>query len=166
MNESMKVVIPVPDQAVGYRIGMLILTSIQQVLSGPRHGRWYPLPGNPAYDRLSAPEVRATNYSVKLTGASSRQEIVGAAYRASAPGEPPATRTGRLRHSFFMTVDPESDDTFLVSIRTNVYYADDLEYGTERVEARPFVKPAIERVMPEIKGLLENYVHGLVEILH
>ena len=79
MNESMKVVIPVPDQAVGYRIGMLILTSIQQVLSGPRHGRWYPLPGNPAYDRLSAPEVRATNYWVKFTSTKTSKVIVGTA---------------------------------------------------------------------------------------
>jgi hypothetical protein len=67
---------------------------------------------------MTPKEARASNYWVKFTGAESRNEIVGSAYQASAPGEPPAQRTGRLRQSFFLTVDPDSHSgRFVANIR-------------------------------------------------
>lgn len=154
---------PAPDQDSAYQIGITILRNLQQILSGPRSGRWYPLPGNMAYDRMSPKEVRASNYHVKFTGAASRDEIIGAAYQASAPGEPPAQRTGRLRQSFYLTVDPDPEgDRFLANIRTNVYYADDLELGTEKIDPRPFMGPAIEKSLPTIQKIYEDFSYRVV----
>jgi hypothetical protein len=144
----------VPTQELAYKIGFIIIRSIHEVLSGDRTGRWYPTPGNLAYDRLTPKDKRAENYHAKFTGARTRDEIVGSAYRASAPGEPPAARTGRLRQSFFMTIIPH-EDYWTLRIFTNVTYADDLEYGTERMAPRPFIVPALERAKPQIE---EEYV--------
>jgi hypothetical protein len=164
-SETMTIMIPAPDQNSAYKIGFLVLSSIQRELSGPRSGRWYPMPGNMAYDRMTPKKLRASNYWVKFIGAKSRHEIVGAAYQASAPGEPPAVRTGRLRQSFYLVVDPDSGGGgYVAKIRTNVYYADDLNYGTERIAARPFVEPAIDKVMPEIVRVLGEAAFVRVEV--
>ncbi|MFX1253967.1 MAG: hypothetical protein ACFFCZ_20310 [Promethearchaeota archaeon] len=143
-----------PDSA--YELGIVLLRTLHEVLSGPRHGRWYPLPGNIAYDKKTSKKLRAKNYYVKFTGTNNRSEIVGAAYRASAPGEPPAVRTGRLRQSFHMMVIQERQYVWKVSIETNVTYADDLEYGNERLDPRPFMITAITKAMPDILRIIGN----------
>ncbi len=137
-----------------YEIGLLLLKSLHDVLSGPRHGRYYPVPGNAAYDRNTPKDLRAKNYYVKFTGTTNRSEIRGAAYRASAPGEPPASRTGRLRQSFNMMVMQQKINSYIVKIRTNVIYADDLEYGTESMSPRPFMITALNNAMPKINKIL------------
>jgi hypothetical protein len=143
-----------PDSESAYKIGILIVESIHHVLSGSRSGKWYPLPGNIYYDKNTPVKDRADNYHVKFTGAKTRGEIQGAAYQASAPGEAPAVRTGRLRQSFHMEVYPTASGTYIVKVLTNVIYAGDLHYGTEKVKPRPFADKALKRVMSEITGLL------------
>jgi len=150
-----------PNQELAYKIGFIVIKSIHEVLSGPRSGRWYPAPGNMAYDKLTPSKQRADNYYIKFTGAKTRNEVVGAAYRASAPGEAPAARTGRLRQSFHIIVTP-GDGVWTVRIFTNVIYADDLEYGTERMAPRPFLEPAIEKAMPQIQSEYEIHFRRLV----
>jgi hypothetical protein len=144
--------IETPDQDSAHRVSVLILRSIQKRLSGPRSGRWYPAPGNKFYDRYSK-QSSAPNYHVKFTGTHDRAEIIGAAYQASAPGEPPAVRTGRLRQSFFAVITKKSDLRFEVAVRSNVFYADDLEYGGEKISARPFIRPVMEELMPVISEM-------------
>jgi hypothetical protein len=144
----------VPDSESAYKIGIMLVESIHKVLSGPRSGRWYPLPGNLFYDRDTPSKQRADNYHVKFTGAKTRGEIQGAAYQASAPGEAPAVRTGRLRQSFHMEVMPTASGSYKVIVLTNVLYAGDLNYGTERVKARPFADKALAEIMPEITKLM------------
>jgi hypothetical protein len=141
-----------PDQDSAHRVGIMILRAIQKKLSGSRHGRWYPAPGNKFYDRYSK-ENSAPNYHIKFTGTHDRSEILGSAYQASAPGEPPAVRTGRLRQSFFAVVTKKSDLRFEVAVRSNVFYADDLEYGSEKVSARPFIRPIMEELAPFIQEI-------------
>lgn len=159
---TIKVAFPAPSQESAYKIGFLILKNLQEELSGSRSGRWYPVPGNPFYDRITPKEARAKNYYAKFTGARARAEIQGTAYQASAPGEPPAQRTGRLRQSFFLTVDPDpKGEKWYANIRTNVKYADDLEYGTERVDPRPFMKPAVEKALPEAKRIYEEFAYEI-----
>jgi hypothetical protein len=150
-----------PTQGLAYRVGFIVLRSIHEVLSGPRTGRWYPAPGNLAYDKQTPREKRADNYYIKFTGASSRKEVVGAAHRASAPGEPPAARTGRLRQSFHMMIIP-IEDGYRCRIWTNVVYADDLEYGTEKVAPRPFLEPAVERARGQIDKEIDVYFRRLI----
>jgi hypothetical protein len=147
-----------PDQDSAYKIGMVIFRNLQDTLTGKRSGRWYPVPGNPAYELDTPMQLRAKNYWIKYQGTDERNEIVGSAYQASAPGEPPAVRTGRLRQSFYMTVDPTSDENegYTVKIRTTVKYADDLEFGNEIIDPRPYLAPTIEKSMPEIIRILAN----------
>jgi phage gpG-like protein len=61
---------------------------------------------------------------------------------ASAPGDPPAVDSGRLRQS--ITVLRLSDDHYRVG--TNVVYAPLLEFGSRKVAPRPFMRPALEKV--------------------
>lgn len=142
-----------PDQASAYYIGVKATQEIQKQLSGQRHGRWYPAPGNKWYATDTPKQLRPKNYFLaRYHGVEpwQRDDIVGAAYQASAPGESPAVRTGRLRQSFFMTVSPKDANTWVATIRTNVAYADDLEFGTLKINPRPFVTPVVHRLMPEI----------------
>lgn len=64
-------------------------------------------------------------------------------HRASAPGEAPATDTGRLIGSIRANVTGTS-----ASVIVNTVYAAALEFGTSTIEARPFLIPALERERP------------------
>ncbi|GBF05847.1 hypothetical protein DAERI_060107 [Deinococcus aerius] len=61
---------------------------------------------------------------------------------ASAPGDPPAVDTGRLRQS--MTALQIKRGHWRVG--TNVEYAIYLEFGTRRIAPRPFFRPAVARL--------------------
>lgn len=59
-------------------------------------------------------------------------------HRASAPGEPPAPDTGRLRASVSTEVIRGLDEvTGIVAVNTE--YAAALELGTEKMKARPYL---------------------------
>lgn len=73
----------------------------------------------------------------------------GGDYRASAPGQPPAIRTGDLRDSITEPEVREEGGTIVGEIRITAPYAEELEYGG-RNAPRPFVIPAIDKL---IKGL-------------
>ena len=75
-------------------------------------------------------------------------------HTASAPGQPPMTDTGRLANS--ITFDRLGDLTAVVG--TKVDYAPHLEYGTSRMAARPFFRPAVERMRPKYIGKLEDII--------
>lgn len=159
----MEITFRAPTGELAYKMGMMVVHAIQEELSGSRHGRFYPVPGNIFYDRKTAAKERADNYYVKFTGARSRSEIKGSAYQASAPGEPPAVRTGRLRQSFYLHVIAINTTDFLAKITTNVYYADDMEYGTEKVSPRPFVKPAMLKIEPKLHELRKEFFYEIVK---
>lgn len=64
-------------------------------------------------------------------------------HRASAPGNPPAPDTGRLRASISREVGKVG--TVLVArVGTDVAYGRYLELGTSRMAARPFLRPALD----------------------
>lgn len=66
----------------------------------------------------------------------------GKVHVASAPGQPPAVDTGRLRSSYLYAVGSEGGQDF-VAIGTSVEYAPHLEFGTSRPMApRPHLRPA------------------------
>ena len=73
----------------------------------------------------------------------------GIEHQASAPGEPPATDTGRLVGS--IVADGEGLNAY-VEARTK--YARWLEYGTKHMAARPFFHPALERNRARIRDLV------------
>lgn len=64
----------------------------------------------------------------------------GVEHQASAPGEAPAVLTGNLKNSII--AQPEGPDTWAVLVGTE--YAAPLEYGTQKMAARPFMLPSFE----------------------
>lgn len=61
---------------------------------------------------------------------------------ASAPGQPPAVDTGRLRASID-SVRPSGEPRVLIG--TPFDYAAYMEFGTKRIKPRPFFRPAVYR---------------------
>jgi len=110
-------------------------------------------------------EKRLTNAVVFLEGEVKRmlsQPGHGRAYYrgnvkhiASAPGEPPAVDTGRLRASITHRVERDGKN-FSGLVGTNVEYAKDLEMGTAKMAPRPFLRPTLEnnkqRILDEFIG--------------
>jgi len=75
-------------------------------------------------------------------------------HTASAPGQAPMSDGGRLAGS--ITFDRTGDLTATVGSKLD--YAFWLEYGTSRMAARPFFRPAVERMRPIYIGKLEDII--------
>jgi len=89
--------------------------------------------------------------SEKVISARPRRTYIrhGKEHKASAPGEPPAVDTGRLRSSITHAVET-TDNEVIGYVGSNVEYAKWLELGTERVAERPFLRPALFNNQAEI----------------
>ncbi len=77
-------------------------------------------------------------------------------YTASAPGEPPARRTGNLRLNWNGTVESSSTGSGLLVtavLESQERYSTYLENGTRRMAPRPFKQPISEKAMPEIERI-------------
>lgn len=74
----------------------------------------------------------------------------GTTHQASAPGEAPASDTGRLVQSRRTEVDTRKDGTVIGAATWSTAYAAGLEYGNENVEPRPFARPALANKKDEI----------------
>lgn len=111
-----------------------------RVLDGKRSGRKYRIP----YTGSKTKEER------KKSGYKPRM------YRASAPGEAPARRTGTLR--LHWNSDVEEKDTssgieVIAVLESGEKYAAMLENGTSNMAPRPFVEKIKEEAAPEIKKI-------------
>jgi len=73
----------------------------------------------------------------------------GRGYTASAPGEPPAIRSGNLLSTTFRGIDLSDPLESRLTIDTG--YETFLELGTSRMRARPFVIPAITEVLTKLE---------------
>lgn len=74
-------------------------------------------------------------------------------YQASAPNEPPASRTGDLRTSYrFQVTDNYAE------IGSPLEYAPYLEYGTRKMSPRPHLMPAFQKNRQQIIKTLEKNV--------
>ena len=74
-------------------------------------------------------------------------------HQASAPGEPPATDTGRLVGAI---ATEARGSTAVIEVRA--IYARWLEYGTRHMAARPFMIPAVERNRQRVRDLIRAAV--------
>lgn len=76
-------------------------------------------------------------------------------HRASAPGEAPASDTGRLVGSGDVFLDPAD-----LSARVNwsAAHAKSLEIGTEKMEPRPFARRSLAEKQPEIQEAVRSRV--------
>ena len=123
-----------------YLVANEMRNASQLVLRGQRSGRRYKVPGTYRKQRD------------KFDGKIKR----GRYYTASAPGEPPANRTGTFRASWQASAHVvfgsyisriESD----VKTENGKYNLGEiLENGTDRMEPRPFEEPIMERAKNKI----------------
>jgi len=67
-------------------------------------------------------------------------------------------RTGRLRNSIY-----RRKTGFLGwMVGAAVFYAGFVEFGTRKMSARPYLRPAIEEVLPEIREELKDALIGAI----
>ncbi len=83
-----------------------------------------------------------------------------ATYTASAPGEPPARRTGNLRLHWNGEVKGGTTSgggaSLTAALESGEPYAILLEHGTSKMAARPFVERIKEKAAPEIKKIFSG----------
>lgn len=99
---------------------------VLEKLSGPRSGATYPVPGT------------------------SRD------YTASAPGEAPAQRTGRLRQSYEVSQVTHEAGRQKIEVGSRLAYAVMLERGTSRMAPRPHLEPAMREAESEIRQIFSS----------
>ena len=92
-----------------------------ETLSGSRSGRTYRVPGT------------------------------SRTYVASAPGEPPAQATSRLRQSIKTKVEYKGKAGY---VGTDLEYGKMLEYGTRNIETRPWLHPSFSKSEQRVKSIL------------
>lgn len=75
----------------------------------------------------------------------------GGFHQASAPGESPASNSGDL----VITIRPEKIDDLHWRVMVAIDYAAALEFGTDTMAARPFIRPAAIQIANKM-GLTYN----------
>jgi len=75
----------------------------------------------------------------------------GIEHQASAPGEPPASDTGRLVNS--IDVDQNLNE-ISATINVGANYAAALEFGTENMEPRPYARPSLNEKSEKVEDAL------------
>ncbi len=130
----------------GHRAANIIRGAEQRVLQGQRSGRRYRLPYT---GDKTKEERKKSGYKPPI-------------YTASAPGEPPARRTGNLRLHWNGQVIPTITPRGIkvtAALESGEKYAAILESGTSKMAPRPFVEKIKEEAMPEIKKICgEPYI--------
>lgn len=83
-------------------------------------------------------------------------------HTASAPGEAPANDTSRLSGSIRADIEGKSAE-----VSANTEYAAWLEFGTQKIEPRPFMFPAMEKERPawerRLNGIVEKAARGIIK---
>ena len=154
----------------GFRVANELRTASNHVLSGQRHGRRYIVPGTGRWHYKRGKRVvigrEEDNYGRK--GRKKYGRLAGKAwityrhYTASAPGEPPAVRTGMFRLGWKQRSYAED----LTGGQCNVHgiiendqkanghlLGEMLENGTSRMAPRPYQQRVIDRAMPKVLGI-------------
>lgn len=77
----------------------------------------------------------------------------GVTHTASSPGNPPAPDTGALIRSIQVEHEPGS---LRARVVVGAKYAKELEFGTRKMAARPFLRPASKQVRDQMPELLQS----------
>lgn len=135
-------------KARAYSASNELRNSSQMILRGQRHGKKYIVPGT----------GRMTYYKRKKTA-----KITYKRYTASAPGEPPAVRTGAFRESWQPETEimPFSSGMVVKSAITSRIRTDNgkkllgeiLENGTSRMAPRPYKDRIVQHALPKIRRI-------------
>ena len=143
----------VTDAMVG--VSLVLSKLIRDQLSKPGTGRRYRV----AKGKKKGRNARAKGWHV-----------------ASAPGNPPAANTGRLRASWTVVSNANIGSTttknegfaslnrtgsaLVLTVGSNLKYAAALEFGSTRarIAARPYVRPVIAAMQGEVEGIVSDAV--------
>ena len=80
-------------------------------------------------------------------------------HRASAPGEAPATDTGRLLNSIRARTAKKK---LTIEVMAGTKYARWLEYGTRRIKPRPFLRRALREKRVEVTEIVQDYIRETI----
>lgn len=139
-----------------YRLSNELTNATAKVLAGQRHGRRYVVPG-----------TGRVTYNKK----NKTRKITHKYYTASAPGEPPAVRTGAFRMSWKRRtyIDGRSGNDRVIHavaesdlrVKNGMLLGNILEDGTRRMAPRPYKQRVIDMATPKIKRIMkEPYLRG------
>ncbi len=139
-------------EARGYRAANELRSSALRVLRGQRSGRRYKVPGTHRRQRD------------KVDGKMKN----GRYYTASAPGEPPAVRTGVFRMSWQPSASKMSSGSCIARIESDAKTENGrhvlgqlLEDGTGRMAPRPYQDRIVEDALPKIMDIYSRaYFRG------
>ena len=147
----------------GYRAAKELRNAALDVLSGQRDGRVYKKPGT--YGKTASKATRQLKQETRADRAYGHKLRGGQLYRASAPGEPPARRTGNLRRHWETHVRTAGarDGIAVTAEIENMEkkYAHYMEEGTPggMVAPRPYIERIREKATPAIQRIYkEPYV--------
>lgn len=82
-------------------------------------------------------------------------------HRASAPGEYPATDTGRLASSVTMVLPAVAAPRITATVGTDVIYGRHLEFGTSNMAARPWLFPSWIKAKARVEMRLKEQIAKL-----
>ena len=99
---------------------------------------------------FAAGDIIAAEASVSIT----RGSVSGKNHVPSAPGEPPNNDTGVLIRNIEVT----QKAPLVVEVSSNAPYAAALEYGTSKMAARPYMRPARDAKAEEVRDLVARAV--------
>lgn len=80
-------------------------------------------------------------------------------HKASAPGEAPASDTGNLVRN--IRVNQKSQN--IITVESRAHYSKFLEYGTSKMQARPFLFPAYKMSQGKIMMATFNRVKAFIQ---
>lgn len=138
-------------KARGFRAANELRNAEQLVLRGQRSGRRYIVPGTGR---------------VKYNKKNKTATITYRTYQASAPGEPPAVRTGAYRNSFERRTYAEGSPDSVVKVHALIEsrittpkghnLGNLLENGRARMAPRPHRQKIMEKAEPNIKRIYKQ----------
>lgn len=87
--------------------------------------------------------------------------VSGSGHIPSAPGQPPNRDTGLLDGSIDTEIRAQNPPT--VAVVSRAPYAAHLEYGTSRMQPRPYMRPATERNRDEVTRMVGEAVSVVIK---
>jgi HK97 gp10 family phage protein len=74
-------------------------------------------------------------------------------------------RTGRLRDSILVEITEQTPNRVEVEVGPTVPYADDVEFGTSRSPAQPYLRPAIDENLQAVTDALAKSLQQILDEL-
>lgn len=88
-----------------------------------------------------------------------RGSVSGKNHVPSAPGEPPNRDTGILDSN----IESYRTGQMAAEVRSQAPYAGHLEFGTSKMAARPYMRPASLKMRPQAMRLVDRAVKAICE---